>query len=240
MPATEYREYAPPAALAAMVECFWSGSAGGGSQRVLPDGCADILFTSASGGASLEAVGVMTRFADVELRPGAEITAVRFRPGMWRGQLAVRAGEITDATVALEDLWGLRARQLRQRLGEARTVKERLQLLARALRPECEPTAVQRAVAYMEREHGCVAIGDVAREANLSARQFQRLCVQEAGLTPKLLARVLRFRHAAQHVGRGDYARLAAECGFFDQAHLIAEFKRFAGRTPGRGSLISA
>jgi AraC-like DNA-binding protein len=53
-------------------------------------------------------------------------------------------------------------------------------------------------------------------------------------LSPKLLARILRFRYALSrvHGQLGEHAGLAADCGYFDQSHFIAEFQRFSGRTP--------
>ena len=55
------------------------------------------------------------------------------------------------------------------------------------------------------------------------------------GLTPKRLARVIRFRHALAQAQRSrtvDWAQLALECGYFDQAHFINEFRELAGTTP--------
>ena len=75
----------------------------------------------------------------------------------------------------------------------------------------------------------------VARQANLSSRQFRRRCLEESGLTPKQLCRVLRFRHACQLARGGarvEWAGIAAEAGYFDQAHLIRDFREFAGATP--------
>ena len=82
----EYREYSPRAELTEAVECFWSMRHQGGStftHRVLADGCADILYMRMPKTTSLMAVGAMTRFEDFDLRPGAFLAGIRFRPGMW-------------------------------------------------------------------------------------------------------------------------------------------------------------
>src|ERR1051326_8151407 len=118
---SRYREITPPLRLAGTIECFWTMQQLGGHElhRVLPDGCADILFTRDGERAAIEVVGPMTRYRDFPQPEGRLLVGVRFHPGMWTGQLMVPADRITDDTLALEALWGGRARDLRARLAEA-------------------------------------------------------------------------------------------------------------------------
>jgi AraC-like DNA-binding protein len=230
----EYREFAPPPRLADAVECFWWSHCGDAEeivQRVLPDGCADLLLTRDSSSATLQAVGPMTRFEDYRLRPRTSLLGVRFRPGMWPAVFGAPADLFTDRLLPVEDLWGARAAELSDRLASA---PQPMQVLASLLPDAPRRTPVQRALAFLERRRGCVPLDELARDAGLSARQFRRVCLEQTGLSPKLLARVLRFRHALARAGdeAGDHAGLAAECGYTDQSHLIAEFRRFSGRTP--------
>jgi len=88
--------------------------------------------------------------------------------------------------------------------------------------------------------HGGTADGNadlesIARQSNLSPRQFRRRCLEESGLSPKRLCRVLRFRRACRIAGgfdRPDWAAIALEAEYFDQAHLIRDFHEFTGLTP--------
>jgi len=91
----------------------------------------------------------------------------------------------------------------------------------------------------MRSQNGVVSLDEVASQAGLSPRQFRRLCREQTGLSPKLLARILRFRYAISrvHDERGEHAGLAADCGYFDQSHFIADFQRFSGQTPANYSL---
>src|SRR5690242_15691077 len=117
----DYREFAPPAHLADAVECLWSLRQSDKSaymHRVVPDGCADILFTRTSRKAALEAVGPMTKFEDFPVSPKSWTVGVRIRPGMWADQLCIPAARITDSLLLLEDLWGARARNLLSLLGD--------------------------------------------------------------------------------------------------------------------------
>jgi transcriptional regulator GlxA family with amidase domain len=91
------------------------------------------------------------------------------------------------------------------------------------------------ALEAFERNGPDVRVRDVARRVGLSQRRFIQVFAAEVGLTPKLYARVKRFQRARALV-RGtappDWAQLAVECGYFDQAHLIRDFRAFAGLTP--------
>jgi len=148
--------------------------------------------------------------------------------------LGASPGEFTDRTVALEEVWGRRARQLERRLGDAGSLEECLGILRDALgAPAREPDGVQRVIALMRAAHGDLDLDWAARQAGLSARQFRRRAVEESGLGPKQLCRVLRFRRACELAARGvGWASVAGEAGYFDQAHLIRDFREFTGATP--------
>lgn len=80
------------------------------------------------------------------------------------------------------------------------------------------------------------SMDDVAREACLSLRQFQRKCHERLGMNPKLYARLARFSkaykmfEANQHL---TWSHISHHCGYFDQMHFLKDFKEFAGVTPG-------
>jgi len=238
----DYCEIAPPARLAQAIECFWSMQVGGTgtTHRVTPDGCADILVRRSGGGVSIDVVGPMTRYVDHRLPPGQALFGVRFHPGMWTGCLGVPGDRLTDELVPLDDLWGRRARDLLDQLAGESSPLQCASRFAALLAPPSAANPVQKALASMARLRGCVSVDQLAGQAGLSARQFRRLCLEQAGLTPKFLAQVLRFRHAQSRAGAhpGGFAGLALDCGYYDQAHLINEFRRFSGRTPA-GFLVA-
>jgi AraC-like DNA-binding protein len=228
-----YREIAPSPAFAQSIECFWTTvpEPGETAHRVTPDGCADVVLSSDG----LILVGAMTEFQDVA--SSGVTTGVRFRPAMWTSQFRIRADRITDRVVALEDVWGSRARALAARLDPAASLEHAARTFESILQPTAASNPFQRAVEWMQSRHGCLAMDELARRTGLSVRQLRRVSLEQTGLTPKFLARVLRFRHAAARIEPGAGADLALECGYYDQAHFINEFREFSGRTP---SMIDA
>jgi len=232
----EYREIPPSPWLAQAIECFWTIRHTGPAalHRVVPDGCADLLFTRNNGSVSLDAVGPMTAYRDFPVREGELLTGVRFHPGMWTAALGVPGERVTDVIVPLEGLWGSRARELQDRLACASCLEQSARLFESAVPAIDNPGRVERALAWMADRRGSVSIDEVADQAGFSVRQFRRVCLEQTGLTPKFLARVLRFRHALsrRHHYPGRFAEFALDCGYYDQAHFIKEFRQLSGWTP--------
>jgi AraC-like DNA-binding protein len=236
-----YRELPASARLARYVECYWwsEETTGDRHQSVLPDGCVDILFsTIQSEPKGLSAVGLMTTPLVTETTAGQRYFGVRFRPGMAAAFIRP-AAELNDRTEPLENIWGAAARQLNQRLADLTAADDMAQVVETFLRPADPPDAAQRAL-WRVGEAG-VSLDDLASDSGLSTRNFRRVCLERAGVSPKYLQRILRFRAAVSMIhslaNRGaqpSWAQLASACGYYDQAHLIREFQQFAGSTPGR------
>lgn len=229
MPA--YLELPPSPRLASAIECFWVGEGLDGPHRVTPDGCADLLFS----GGDLQLVGPMTAWRDFHIAPGQRQFGVRFRPGRWSRLAGAPADRLTDLLLPMGDLWGPRAARLALQLGEARTTAEAIQVVESAMPTPADPSPIERALAWMEQRRGAVSMDELAAHANLSPRQLRRVCLERTGLTPKFLARVLRFRHALVRLASPRPAALvdvALDCGYYDQSHFIHEFREFSGRTP--------
>ncbi|HEX5229777.1 MAG TPA: helix-turn-helix domain-containing protein [Bryobacteraceae bacterium] len=230
-----YREQAPSRLLSDWVECAWSFETGSAVEgRVPPDGCVDILYDREKG---LRVIGAMTVEQRYDHVPGTFITGVRFRPGMAGTFLGASPAELTDGSVSLDDLWPRRSRDLQQRLDDAMSIRDAMRLLIDSVAaPESAPSPVQRAIDALTLANGNADLDALARHANLSPRQFRRRVLEESGLTPKHLARVLRFRHACQIARaagrRPDWAVIALDAGYFDQSHFIRDFREFTGRTP--------
>jgi len=230
-----YREQAPGGPLARWVECAWLLEAGEGvpEHRVAPDGCVDILYDREQG---LRVVGAMTVEQRFQFPPGAAMAGIRFRPGMAGTFLGVSPAELTDGTAALGDLSTRRARELEKRLDDARSIRDAMRIMLEGVAaPDSTISPVQQAIGELAATNGNADLDVLARQANLSARQFRRRCLEESGLGPKHLARVLRFRRAceiARSSGCVDWADVALEAGYYDQSHFIRDFREFTGRTP--------
>jgi AraC-like DNA-binding protein len=170
----------------------------------------------------------------------ASVMGVHFKPGGAFPFLTLPAGELQDAHVSLDTLWGAKAGRLRERLGEAATPAARFRvleeaLLARATRPLVRHPAVAFALRQFEGGPHLRRVADVTEAVGLSPRRFIQVFKDEVGLAPKLFCRILRFQRVLQLVQRDtpvEWAAVAQGCGYFDQAHFIHDFRAFSGLNP--------
>jgi AraC-like DNA-binding protein len=217
----------------------------------------DILFErppNKMGAAALRVIGTMTRAQSIAVPAGHVTFGVRFRPGMAVRMLAIPpADEIVDGLLPFEDAFGTsRANRLHEQLNESIAPRGFIEVIERFLGEPRPLDPVEKALAWLAQNHGQLPIEELADAASLSPRQFRRICLERTGLTAKHLARVLRFRHASAHSrtaitsdrtpgGPGtNWAQLALDCGYYDQAHLINDFREFSGFSPTRLTPSSA
>jgi AraC-like DNA-binding protein len=237
-----YREYAPPAALGAGVSCLWVRvvPAGAAEQaRVLPDGCADLIW---QGGRGVFVAGPDTGPVPSALAPGTVLAGVRLRPGAGGPALGMPLSALLDQRVDAADLVSEAA------AGPAID-------LARLPPGWVTPDAAMRGLAGIAgrmvaagppdplvvetaRRLGSPRprVADVAADLGVSERHLSRRCHAAVGYGPATLRRVLRFRRFVSSIDQTaappDLARLATETGYADQAHLTRESTRLAGLPP--------
>lgn len=150
--------------------------------------------------------------------------------------------EITNTYADLTDLLGQRAVSLADQLASAPSWPARFALLNRTLSAWLTPdarqpaAAIRRAWQRLELTHGQLRISTLATELEVSRSYLDKRFGEQIGLPPKVVARVLRFRHTAElltSVGpTTPLSRIANACGYSDQAHLDREFRSLADCTP--------
>lgn len=251
-----YREVRPAPPLRRFLECFWFLSAEAADaaavappEPVLPDGCTELIvhlgepFRRVDDAGASETqpgaffVGQMTRPLVIQPSRRASAMGLRFRPGGARVFLGAPMDEFANRVVALECLWGAAARNFEDALHGARTDSSRIAvaetfLLARLVDARRDGAADHAVRAILARR-GRGRIVPLAERAGLGPRQLERRFRAAVGLTPKLFSRIVRFQHLVRIAPRADgWASAAADCGYFDQAHLVRDVRDFAGVSP--------
>jgi AraC-like DNA-binding protein len=231
-----YREHPVDTALGRWVECAWTRAGGerpDGYERIVPDGCMDLIWSERTG---VTAVGPNTTAFLAPLLPGGEVVGVRLHPGAAPSLFGLPAPALRDGRLPAAELWGDAGARLVERVAEAKSARERAQLLvaflaARARRAMGPDALVREAAARLER----VPVAEVATELAVSERQLRRRVSAEVGYGPKRLGRVLRLRRALERLRDGaDLAEVAYACGYADQAHFTNDCRELAGVAPGR------
>ena len=143
--------------------------------------------------------------------------------------------------VPLQDVGDPALNDLRERLGAAGTRHERLGIAMAFLEQRLLGQPVDREAAFIwsviRRSRGALRIDRLTDDLGWSRKRLAAYSRDAFGLTPKRLARIARFHHAvdlANSAGRPDWAGIAVDCGYADQAHLVRDFRTFAGAAPER------
>jgi AraC-like DNA-binding protein len=156
-----------------------------------------------------------------------------------RAFFAGPADALSGRVVALDDLLS-DGRGLRDRLVEERCWASRFRIidqviLERVARAAPLPRWLEWTWSQLQRSGGRAEIGALAREVGFSRKHLAASFRQSLGTTPKALARLLRFRRALAALRSGrppDWTALALDCGYYDQAHFIRDFRQFSGGPP--------
>ena len=157
--------------------------------------------------------------------------------------LRIPGSVAVNQSIPLADAWKAAVvRDLLDQLAISRSPREAIARFESSLAEPAPLDPVEKALAWLVECGGEVSVDALADAASLSPRQFQRVCTERTGLSPKHLARVLRFRQAARCAGEQcrNWADIALACGYYDQAHLINEFKELAGVSPTQFSSLAA
>ena len=212
------RELAPPPGLEEQVACVWIGD--GSAVRVLPDACVDIVWTR--GG--LFVAGPATGPDLAPATPGQGRCGVRFRVGAAGGALGLPASELAE-------IWGAAGRRLEDKVALAVRPADALVAGVYERIAGGGDDLVREAVFRLRR--GEDSVERLARATAVSERQLRRRFERGVGYGPRTLRRVLRFqRFLGLAQDGGALARLAADAGYADQAHLARDCRRLAGTTP--------
>jgi AraC-like DNA-binding protein len=217
-----------------------------GSRYVrLPDGEVELFVQARSSGVAATVTGTRQRVLAKDVTACADYTyVVRFNAGGAYPFFGVPLSELTDEIVSLGDLWGADANGLASTFEGPASVEARLSALQGALVARLrggkvfEPAAamkVRRAVHWMREEPRVPTVEDVSGRIGLSARQLRRAFAEVVGVSPKTYGRIVRFQRAfrAARSGSREWRAIALASGYFDQAHMIADFRALAGVTPG-------
>jgi AraC-like DNA-binding protein len=184
--------------------------------------------------------GAHSGYQVIDTAEQSSVIGVHFRPGGAFPFLRMPAGELRDTTVSLDTLWGAAAVELRDRLLEAATPAARFELLERVLSERLMPRLDRHAAVgfalrrFMTAPH-MTTIGAVTDRIGLTPKRFIQVFRDETGFTPKVFCRIRRFQRALDRLqGREsvEWAAVALDCGYFDQAHFIHDFRAFSGINP--------
>jgi AraC-like DNA-binding protein len=242
-----YREFAPSPPLHPLVACRWLREPPqddpADSTLILPDGCVDLIWRDGS----LLVAGLDSAARRSPVRPGAAIAGIRLRPGVAGAVFGMPASELLDIQVPLQEVLGPEAAETNDRLAAAGGHDAEHLLLEGLVASAIAGRSPDPLVLAATRRLGFpgARVDELAEALGISERQLRRRFHQSVGYGPKTLDRILRFRRLvsrAREVSDGelDLARVAADLGYADQAHMTRDCVRLTGMPPARLAAVWA
>jgi len=259
-----YHQIRPSPLLASFVQCYWTikvetRGLPAPDHGVMPGGYVDLVFNvgdkvckSDSGGvfvaqAKSFVIGPFDRFQRFRVEGQFEFLGVRFHQGRSPFCSDLPLGEVRNQAVPLSAVWEdarltAEIQTLEFRLAQESQTGRRIvcveQFLIKFLGSWKEPdVVVTQALDLIEEAKGQISVENLASVLGVSSRHLERKFIQYVGLSPKAFCRVTRFRHVKlllESIHGPSGCDLAYACGYYDQTHLIREFRSFTGQTPAR------
>lgn len=251
-----YQTYEPSIALADFVKCFWvlesPASTGDQKQRIVPDGCMEMIFHYGdlyrqyiTGTDSIIqprsfVFGQITTPLEIEPTGECGIFAVRFLPDGFMPFATMPLQEMADKAVPLQELFGEEGVQLADSVLHATDHTARIGIIEafltnRLSMPGVIDRVVNISVAAIVDLDGQLSVSGLAEQVNVNRRQLERKFAQAIGLSPKQLSKIIRLQATIKRMQSqafGSLTEIAYDGEYYDQAHLIRDFKEFTGVTP--------
>jgi len=236
--------YLPPPDLAPFIEHYWivAWDLRGQApfvQRTLPYPSVHAVFDSTG---KSGVFGVTTGAFDYTLQDAGKVCGLKFRPGAFRALLGRPVHTITDLVLPLSQVFGWDDAAAAPAVLDQEddlAMMAAADTLLRPVLPAPHPQ-VERIAAILrtvETTPGLTQVAALADAAGMGVRSLQQLFGEYVGVSPKWVLRRFRLHEAADRLAQGeapDLTALALELGYYDQAHLTADFRRLVGEAPGR------
>lgn len=242
----------PHPCLEKTVDYYWVEKSGSSNVKILPDGTTSIIFNIGSpitfedvleGTENLSdnlIIGTHKKYYVIKENNGTHIVGIKFKQGGAYNFFKLPMMQFSNKIVNLTDVLNGETEKLRSKLMNAKddeAIRKILDyyFLIKVDRLEESYNVVDTAIKEVNVEGVPLSIKDFCESANISNKHLISLFNQKVGLSPKVVHRINKFRKVIELLQRKrsvNWPEVAYECQYYDQAHLINEFKSFSGLSP--------
>lgn len=252
-----YQTFKPHADLASLVKCFWTLEAPAGysseRQRIVPDGCLEMIFilgdpikryTSENDfiiQPKALVVGQLTEPFVIEPTGSVNCFGTRFYPYGFGNFVNTSIKNLANKETPISQLFGAETeKELEQKIGQASSSEARIAIvesfLLKKLHEQTTIDAIVRTtIDTLISTNGSSSISAILKEDLSKRRQLERNFINQIGISPKQLGKVIRLQTALKMMlnqKAGTLTEIAYESEYYDQAHFIKDFKEFTGTNP--------
>jgi len=179
------------------------------------------------------------RSVDLVLSGHLDVFTIQFQPSGFYQLFGVPMPELTNRALEARSILGPSFYELERKLADAPRFSERVQLATNFLLSHgvgwCKPDVVARLANDVLERQGVLRLSEAAERSGLSLRQLERRFRDTVGIAPRRYARIVRFHAASEAKARLNeraWTDIAHDLGYYDQMHMVHDFRIFAGESP--------
>ncbi|RPD39135.1 helix-turn-helix transcriptional regulator [Chitinophaga barathri] len=248
-----FQQFPPSPLLQPYIKCYWIFATGqeGITETIYPSGYLELAINISAGNVvtilndrhikmpPVEVLGHLTAPGKITASKSTTLLIARFHPHASAIFFPAQASEFTNDSIDLKDLIKQDAEELFERIMEQETLEQKVAVLDRFLVNKLKGLIKDQQRLELVRHLSAgdtVSVEKLAQRFGVSERYVQKLFLDYVGVTPKSFFNIQRFNKSLQLVRTSTVSltSIAYECGYFDQAHFIKEFRNFTGLTPSQ------
>jgi len=223
-------------------------------QRIVPNGLMELMFYLGNKPESLDEKKHLTEntilsgqqktYYDIVVSGKLSLFSISFQPYGAKLFFDIPSNEFFDQNIPLKYLLKGKTVELEAELFESGSFEEKIYIIERFLfnqirnkAREYETNRIINSVALINRSNGLIDIETLSSSACLSRKQYERTFAEFIGSSPKQFLRTVRFQNSLHEKQRNKsicLTELAYMCGYYDQSHMINDYKSLSGKTPSQ------
>jgi AraC-like DNA-binding protein len=186
--------------------------------------------------------GQLSEFKDIYLHGETRLIIVVFQPWGINQLLGIPADKLRDYIIPTEDLFGRKGTDLQEKLSEQKNILDKLSLLNDffieiiKIKTFNENLIIQASIRLIVQFKGLVSVSQLVRYTGYTQRHIERKFSESIGLNPKMFCNIVKLHSFLKYMKEKPASDIitgvAYEAGYFDQSHLVKEFRKYTGMTP--------
>ena len=207
--------------------------------KAVPDASIDLIFNIGENKVSTYISGTVFGVKKWELGTQDDCFGVRFQPGQGILPKDITMEMIVNDDIEIDgDIFG---KNLTEKIALAKTMSERIEIFKKAYEDMVlgrnslsdKEKINEYLVNRIGRTKGMITMRQLEDETNYSACYLRRIFKSFHGISPKQFAQYIRFQNLLMQADKEGvrYEQVALDCGYYDEPHMMKEFKKYSGVT---------
>ncbi|MBC3796590.1 helix-turn-helix domain-containing protein [Acetobacterium tundrae] len=209
---------------------------------IVPDGTVDIVFRCGQDHVDATCYGAVLKMHSIDYAASFHlddtIFGIRFLPGKAFLPKGYPIGSLTETSIPLLEI--CKDQTMMEGITKSTDFKEQIQLFLNSYIPDYQNyySPGTRPFSYcmvdkITKVVGIINVNELSQSVGYTPRYINRLFNNEIGLPPKTFSKIIRFQNVLLALGKDQHiSTIAADMGYYDQSHLLKEFKQFTGISP--------